>query len=311
MDKKNHGLVIGRFQLVGNHHADLFEQIVEYHESVKKLDGLTVGIGTAEKVDFRNPFTYTGCWQMLKPIAIAAARRMEVPLRHCVIEDINNPPNYAQHVEDIIGKSPDSENQIVLFSNNDFTTNCFEFRGGYVIPTIEERIDQHASQLRDMYVSGKDITDLVPEHVSEFLEKIDAGKFLTKLKYDNPTPTVDIIIEYQGKIVIIERAEEPIGYALPGGHEEIGASTLETAKDEAEEETGLKISDLRLIGVYSDPDRDPREHKISIVYAAKGEGELVAGSDAKRVHLYDADKTPDLLFDHNKMVLDYLKMKGQ
>ena len=64
----------------------------------------------------------------------------------------------------------------------------------------------------------------------------------------------------------------------------------------------LKI--IKLLGVYSDPHRDPRGHTVSVCYLAKGSGELKSGSDADSVDLFELDSIPELAFDHNKIIND-------
>jgi len=121
------------------------------------------------------------------------------------------------------------------------------------------------------------------------------------------TLTVDAIIPYKGKIVLIKRKNKPYKdyYALPGGIVEYGESVESALRREAKEETGLDVEPYKLIGVYSQPDRDPRGHFVSICFIAlpKG-GELKASSDAKEVALFDLDSIPKLAFDHNKMIDD-------
>ncbi|MEW5693979.1 MAG: ATP-binding protein [Candidatus Hydrogenedentota bacterium] len=129
--------------------------------------------------------------------------------------------------------------------------------------------------------------------------------------YKNPYPTVDIIIEMDNKIILIERRNEPYGYALPGGFIDYGESAESAAIREAKEETSLDITDLRLLGVYSEPDRDKRFHTISTVYIAKGRGEPLADDDAKKIILIEPEKASGLklCFDHDKILYDYLNWK--
>ena len=90
--------------------------------------------------------------------------------------------------------------------------------------------------------------------------------------YRNPVPTVDIIIEINGGIILIEREHPPYGWAIPGGFVDYGESLEDAAVREAEEETSLKVKSLIQLHTYSDPDRDPRQHTITTVFIAKGEG---------------------------------------
>ncbi|HYA27070.1 MAG TPA: NUDIX hydrolase, partial [Thermodesulfovibrionales bacterium] len=87
--------------------------------------------------------------------------------------------------------------------------------------------------------------------------------------HNGPFPTVDVIIECEGGIVMIRRKNPPAGWALPGGFVDCGESLESAAVREAKEETGLSIELLRQFHAYSAPDRDPRYHTISTVYVAR------------------------------------------
>jgi len=128
--------------------------------------------------------------------------------------------------------------------------------------------------------------------------------------YTNPIPTVDIIIEIEGRIVLIERKNDPKGWALPGGFVDYGESLEDAAIREAFEETSIRIAELKLLGCYSDPARDKRQHNISTVYVAKGSGLPEAGDDAVDARLFQPDKLPkNLCFDHGQIIQDYLDKK--
>lgn len=130
-------------------------------------------------------------------------------------------------------------------------------------------------------------------------------------QYRNPFPTVDIIIEINGGIVLIERRNPPFGWALPGGFVDYGESLEEAAVREAREETSLVISNLRLLGCYSDPLRDERMHTISTVFIANGEGKAEASDDAANLAIFTVDLLPRLLcFDHAKILADYAHKKS-
>ena len=122
----------------------------------------------------------------------------------------------------------------------------------------------------------------------------------------NPFPTVDIIIELDDGIVLIERRNEPLGWALPGGFVDYGESLESAAVREAREETSLDVSTLRLLGCYSDPARDHRMHTISTVYIATGRGIPSAADDALNLAVFKLDSLPELLcFDHARILADY------
>jgi 8-oxo-dGTP diphosphatase len=126
------------------------------------------------------------------------------------------------------------------------------------------------------------------------------------MAYRNPTPTVDIIIELDDRIVLIERLNEPYGWALPGGFVDYGETVETAAIREAAEETSLEIRLLEQFYVYSDPQRDPRQHTLSVVFIAQASGAPVAQDDAKGVGLFDLTALPTpLCFDHQQILEDY------
>jgi 8-oxo-dGTP diphosphatase len=129
-------------------------------------------------------------------------------------------------------------------------------------------------------------------------------------KYRNPLPTVDIIIETTGGIVLIKRKNPPHGWALPGGFVDYGESLEAAAIREAAEETSLEITGLRLLGCYSDPGRDTRMHTISTVFVAQAHGEAKSGDDAAEVDVFKLSNLPEqLCFDHGKILADYVASK--
>ena len=129
------------------------------------------------------------------------------------------------------------------------------------------------------------------------------------MSYKNPIPAVDLIIKIEGQgLVLIERLNPPLGWALPGGFVEVGESLEQAAVREAKEETCLDVELLGQFHTYSDPKRDPRMHCISTVFVARATGTPKAEDDAKSVALYPKDQLPEVMaFDHRKILADYLK----
>ncbi len=127
--------------------------------------------------------------------------------------------------------------------------------------------------------------------------------------YQNPIPTVDIIIEIESKgIVLIKRKNPPHGWAIPGGFVDYGESLEEAALREAKEETNLDVELTRQFHTYSDPKRDPRHHTISTVYIAKGKGIAKAKDDALEIGIFTESNLPDkIAFDHRPILNDYFK----
>lgn len=130
--------------------------------------------------------------------------------------------------------------------------------------------------------------------------------------YRNPTPTVDVIIELEDeRIVLIERKNPPIGWALPGGFVDEGELVERAAQREAREETELEVELTDLLYVYSSPDRDPRQHTMSTVYVARAQGEPRAADDARAVACFSRHELPeDLCFDHAEILKDYNHFKN-
>jgi len=126
----------------------------------------------------------------------------------------------------------------------------------------------------------------------------------------NPALTVDAIVLKDGEIVLIQRKGEPFQeqYALPGGFVEYGETVEAALKREVFEETGLVVEIGSLVGVYSDPHRDPRGHVVSVAFTATIVGGVLAGdSDAAKALLWDIKKLPPLAFDHGQIVQDALR----
>ena len=126
--------------------------------------------------------------------------------------------------------------------------------------------------------------------------------------FRNPVPTADIIIRVDGGIVLIKRKNPPYGWAMPGGFIDYGESAESAAVREAREETSLNITDLKLFGVYSDPDRDPRQHTLTVVFTANAKGTPVAQDDAADIGVFTRDNLPaPFAFDHEKILDDYFR----
>jgi 8-oxo-dGTP diphosphatase len=121
---------------------------------------------------------------------------------------------------------------------------------------------------------------------------------------ETPKLTVDAVTILNGKIVLVKRKNPPYQgkFALPGGFVEIGETTENAVKRELKEETGLSAEIVKLLDVYSDPDRDPRGHTVSVCYLLIGKGEPVADTDAKDIEVFDITKIPEMAFDHNKII---------
>lgn len=130
------------------------------------------------------------------------------------------------------------------------------------------------------------------------------------MRYKSPKVTTDGVIIKDRKILLIKRKNKPYKdkWALPGGFIEYGEKVEESVVREVYEETGLKTKIIDLFGVYSDPNRDPRGHTITIVYLLEIlDGKLKSGDDAADLKFFNLKKLPDLSFDHNIIIKDIIR----
>ena len=137
---------------------------------------------------------------------------------------------------------------------------------------------------------------------------------ITVKEYHNPSPTVDIILQSGSKILLIRRKKDPFKnrLALPGGFINEGETAEEAAKRESLEETSLEVEPIEILGVYSDPRRDPRKHVMSVVFigiitgGTETPGDDAQGIEWKELGELDAS---ELAFDHMRIIRDYVNWK--
>jgi 8-oxo-dGTP diphosphatase len=136
-------------------------------------------------------------------------------------------------------------------------------------------------------------------------------------QYKNPIPTVDVIIQSEFQILFVKRKKNPFKQylALPGGFVDEGETVEVAARREVREETFLDVELTDILGVYSDPKRDPRGHIMSTVFIGKildhNKNKAIAGDDASELEWIKEEDTDNrsFAFDHNKILSDYRKWK--
>ena len=132
---------------------------------------------------------------------------------------------------------------------------------------------------------------------------------------NRPELCVDVVVVLGNEsLVVIERLSEPKGLALPGGHVENGELLRESAGRELTEETGLTAQEFELIGIYDEPERDPRSHKISCAFVARNvSGTVKHEEDKTRVKIIpiaELDQhSTSFVCDHYKIINDFLSQK--
>lgn len=165
---------------------------------------------------------------------------------------------------------------------------------------LQEIAEPTLKKIEFVLFSGESLK-IFQKNIENYLQHISG-----KLR-EGPFLTVDGIVEYDNAIVMIERKNPPLGWALPGGFVDYGETVEDAVRREIKEETNLEFSNFKLLGVYSDPKRDVRFHTVSSVFYGKGTGELKASSDAKNAKIYKVDSLPEkIAFDHRKIIEDYV-----
>jgi 8-oxo-dGTP diphosphatase len=130
------------------------------------------------------------------------------------------------------------------------------------------------------------------------------------MRYKTPKLTADGAVLKDKKILLVKRKNNPYKgkWGLPGGFVEYGERVESTVVREVNEETGLKTKVIDVIGVYSDPNRDPRGHTITVAYFLEiMGGKLKSGDDASDAKFFDLNSLPDLAFDHINIIKEFMR----
>lgn len=182
------------------------------------------------------------------------------------------------------------------------------------------------SMLQDVEAGNKPETDAILGAVVRSFEKVgktapyaDQLLKIMDIKYggwfqSSPRLAADVlVVKSDGRVLLIERKNPPYGWAIPGGFVDMYESIEHAASRELKEETGIDASyeDLELLGIYSDPARDPRGHTVSAVYVYFSDKEAVASDDAENADFFYLDALPEnIAFDHRKVLRNYRDKYG-
>lgn len=120
-----------------------------------------------------------------------------------------------------------------------------------------------------------------------------------------------VLFDEQRRVLLVTRGAPPFEgqFALPGGFVEIGETVEQACRRELREETGAEAGELTLVGVYSDPERDPRGHVCSVVFTGRSPAQKVRGGDDAADAAWIADwREHELAFDHRQVLEDAEKL---
>jgi 8-oxo-dGTP diphosphatase len=153
---------------------------------------------------------------------------------------------------------------------------------------------------------------LLPEDGGRYSTR-RGGRRVTR-RYPGPSLAVDAVWIRGGRVLLVRRGRPPFrgSWALPGGFVEIGETVEAAVLRELREETGLLGRRGPLLGVYSDPKRDPRKHTVSVVFRVTGRGGRPrGGDDAASAEWVPLDPFPRLAFDHERILRDAIRRSAR
>ncbi|KKI91467.1 hypothetical protein WQ54_14430 [Bacillus sp. SA1-12] len=109
--------------------------------------------------------------------------------------------------------------------------------------------------------------------------------------------------------VLMQKRSDNGQWGFPGGFMDLGESVQDTARREVYEETGLKLEELELFGIYSGPQYDKTFSNGDQVLHS---GELVESNEESiQNKFYSLKELPENIFTEHKMLVDDLLSKKQ
>lgn len=294
--KKKIGLFIGRFQPFHLWHIDALNQARK-----KGITEFIISVGSSNKEHtVENPFTYEERKTMISKILKA----LNIKFTIYALPDFDSDEDRKNYIIKNV------TNFDTVISGNPRTSGIFK-KTKYEVLSLKIMKDIKSTAIRHMlYINDREwLKQIVPGQVLIYLQHIDAAKRLVKYyrtEHIWPSLAVDgVIFTKDKKIVIIQRKNEPLWYALPGGFIDYGETTEHALIREMKEELGVTVKIRKIAGVMSDPKRDPRCHIISIAYIA----DVVswtpkAGDDAKAVKVmkFEDAKKLKMVAGHDKFL---------
>lgn len=298
---------VGRFQPFHNGHLSFVQEM----DMAGDVDEIVIGVGSAQYANTQyNPFTLGEREKMVR-----SSIRLRKPWYLIYINDVHDYQKWVPYVESLCPRFH------VVYSGSTITSRLFKEKK-YEVRTPSQDRKISATRIRNMMLIGEEWREYVPKGTEIVLDEIGGVERIrrTSTSYATPCVMADVIINYTSSrksgIVMIKRKNEPFKdfWALPGGYMDAGRETIEeAAAREAMEETSiaLSVNDLKLLGVYSEPGRDPRGHYVSVAYyadAGENNGIPRPNDDAKELGIFGCDEIPVLAFDHATMLQDYFNM---
>lgn len=309
MEKEKVALFVGRFQPFHLGHLTVVDQM----EDAPDVGKILIGIGSAQEVNtYDNPFSYQERARMIRE---TLEERLDKPFQIFPIQDVHNDAKWKRLVDLLI-----PEKFSVVYTGNPWVERILKGDGIEIREPVCNPDLACGTEIRELMKKGEEWEDFVPDKVIAVLKEIGGVERITGKGSRRLTPavTADIIINWRNEGVVLIQRKEKLGdpnslkWAIPGGHVDYGKEAVEqTAMREAKEETGLDlvITQEDQFRQYSDPDRDPRGHYVTMVYhKLVWGGELEAGDDAADIMVFPWDKIPsNLAFDHNRFLKDYIR----
>lgn len=292
-------------------HKGHYSVVKQMHQA-KDVEEIIIGIGSSQlEHTLNNPFTFEEREEMLRKSLI-----LKKPFYIIPIPDINNHPIWVAYVEKL---TPEFK---IVYTGNPLVKKLFEEKD-YQVRDINHDYQISATKVRELMITGGNWQNYLSQGGIDVITRIRGAERLKNIycAHLRPGVTVDALINYKNEgIVLIQRKtkeNDAFGgwWALPGGFLNTGEESLTDAvAREVGEETSLqtKSSDYKLFDQYSDPQRDPRGHIISLVFETLvDEGNLIAADDAEDIKVFPFNQLPTrLAFDHNKILNDYLEKRS-